>query len=171
MSYLGKSLSIKTLGISNLPYLITSFEIPVAVVKEVNKVIFQFLWKGRTELIRRTTCFFPLQKGGLAIPDISTLNRSIKSKWLFQICDPNHTRPWIQWARYYMGLQLSTTNPIWTFLRSNLAVPPRRPKPHPTLVPTYLWYLQNIPGHTTSARTRTNHQQTPLQHFLDKRST
>ena len=40
---------------------------PDWVATRVNKAIYEFLWKGKTELVKRMTCQLPFHHGRLAV--------------------------------------------------------------------------------------------------------
>ena len=120
LSTRGKTTLLKTYGLTQFIYLASIFNIPPPIATIISKVMFQFLWGGQTELIRRTTLQQPIHNGGLAIPDPITMNKSLKVKCLRHISNANDNRSWCLWARYYIGTHLSTLKPTWGFLRSNL---------------------------------------------------
>ena len=92
---------------------------PDWVSTRVNKAVYDFLWNGKTELVKRTTCQLPFHHGGLAVINPSEKARALKLRWVPQIGDPSCTSNWVFFARYWVGLALSRKVPSWTFLRSN----------------------------------------------------
>lgn len=129
----GRALITRTFGLANFIFLATIFVIPQNVITNVQKSIFGFIWKGKTELIKRTSLNQSFKKGGLLIPNLTTANATTKTKWIKEIGDENYTHPWVYWARYYIGTALSTVKHQWSFLRTHL-------KPHadPNNIPE--WY-------------------------------
>ena len=89
------------------------------VATRVNKAIYDFLWNGKTELVKRTTCQLPFHHGGLAVINPSEKARALKLPWVPQIGDPSCKSNWVFFARYWVGLALSRKVPSWSFLRSN----------------------------------------------------
>ena len=67
LSLKGKSMIINTLGALGLWYTATVLPMPDFVHTRVTKAIFDFLWNGKTEQVKRTTCYLPLAMGGLAV--------------------------------------------------------------------------------------------------------
>ena len=63
--------------LSKLWYISHIYPLPDNHAKKINKVIFQYIWGGRYEPIKRTTVCKPKNEGGLAI-----INCSIKAKTL-----------------------------------------------------------------------------------------
>ena len=133
MTIYGRALITRTFGLANFIFLATIFVIPQNIMTYVTKTIFGFIWKAKTELIKRTTLNQKFGSGGLDIPDLQTANRTTKTKWIKEIGDEKYKHPWVHWARYYIGIALSTVKDQWSFLRSNL-------KPHadPNNIPE--WY-------------------------------
>lgn len=123
-------------------YLLTAFTRPGSVITQLNRAIFAFLWKGETELISRETCYLPKQKGGLSIPDIQTQNIATKSKWIKHITDRTYHAKWVYFARYWLGIPVSTINPDWTWLRTTLQ-PQADPRTSPTSYTTVRKTLQS----------------------------
>ena len=120
LSLKGKSLIVNTIGAAGLWYTATVLPMPDWVSTRVNKAIYDFLWNGKTELVKRTTCQLPFQHGGLAVINPREKARALKLRWVPQIGDPSCTSKWVFFARYWAGLALSRKVPSWTFLRSNM---------------------------------------------------
>ena len=50
-------------------------------VKELEKMSFSFLWKGKPDRIKRSIVVCPYEKGGLKVPKISIFWDSLKLSW------------------------------------------------------------------------------------------
>ena len=98
----------------------TVHPMPDWVATRVNKVIYDFLWNGKRELVKRTTCQLPFQHSGLAVINPREKLRALKLQWVNQIGDLSCTSKWVFFARYWIGLALSRKVQSWTFLRSNM---------------------------------------------------
>ena len=107
LSLKGKSLIINTIGASGLWYTATVLPMPDWVATRVNKAIYDFLWNGKTELVKRQTCQLPFQHGGLAVINPREKSRALKLRWVPQIGDQSCTSKWVFFARYWVGLALS----------------------------------------------------------------
>ena len=145
----GRTLLIRTYAIASIVYLATVFTLPNTIVKRLNSAIFKFLWKGRNELLKRDTMHLPRDQGGLAIPDLKNLGKTLKSKGIQQITDPKYDRPWVHTARYWIGTALSTIRPDWAHLRTSL-------KPHadPSTIPAYYQHIKSLAQeHRTTLKT------------------
>lgn len=52
------------------------------------------------------------------IPDIQIAKRTIKTKWIKDITDEQNKTTWVHFARYWLGVSLSTVRRDWIWLRS-----------------------------------------------------
>ena len=55
----GKSMILNTIGASGLWYTATVLTLPGWVHTKVNRIIWDFLWAGKTEVVKRDTCILP----------------------------------------------------------------------------------------------------------------
>ena len=90
----GRAVLLKTYALATIIYLATIFRPPRDIIARINKVIFQFLWQGRTELINRTTMCMTEREGGLGIPDIEERITAIRTKAIKDITDKNNVSLW-----------------------------------------------------------------------------
>ncbi|KAL2252862.1 UNVERIFIED_CONTAM: hypothetical protein Sindi_0080900 [Sesamum indicum] len=102
LSYAGRVQIIKSVLSTLSLYWAYAFILPKKVIKEIEKRLRNFLWKGTTSS--------GYAKGGLGFKDISTLNRALMSKKLCDIIQCDRTSIWVQWL--YQD-QLRDTS-IWT---------------------------------------------------------
>ena len=88
VSLLGKILLIKTFAISQLVYLLSVLPSPSNnYFKELEKTLFNFIWNGKPDKMKRTTAIAPLNKGGLNMINIATQNKSLKITWIQRLLD------------------------------------------------------------------------------------
>ena len=50
--------------------------------KEINTLLYDFLWNGKGDKIKRTEMINDYEKGGLKMIDIQSFNKSLKMKWV-----------------------------------------------------------------------------------------
>ena len=50
--------------------------------KEVNELLYQFIYDGKGEKIKRDTLIGPYEKGGFKMIDITLKNKAMKMSWL-----------------------------------------------------------------------------------------
>ena len=124
----------KALGLSGLVCLGSVHPIPIPCLHSINKLIFSFLWSGKTEMINQATLFLPGDRGGLGITDLEIKLPALQLKWLQSITSPLTEEKWIFLARYWIGRKLNKVHPLWSFLRANntthfdLLTPPPPPR-------------------------------------------
>ena len=85
LTIFGKCMIINTLAISKLVYNASILQNPTAeFLKTVSKLIFNFLWKKR-DRIKRKTLIGKLEKGGINIVDIESKFLAAKASWVKRI--------------------------------------------------------------------------------------
>ena len=93
LSLLGKSLIVKSLGISQFVYIMSMLPSPPSrVFEEVNNKIFGFIWKNKRDRIKRQTLQANWEMGGCKISNIECLNKSLKLVWLKRLLEEDG--PW-----------------------------------------------------------------------------
>ena len=85
----GKTVLIKTYGLATITYLASIFPLPDQITTRIHKILFQFLWNNKNELVSRATCHLPAHFGGLGIPDLHLVAKANLAKWTRDITDPH----------------------------------------------------------------------------------
>ena len=83
----GKITIIKSLGISQILYVMNMLFVPKWVIVKSEKILYNFLWNDKPEKIRRKTICAQIDKGGLKMVTIDIMIKSMKLSWLRLICD------------------------------------------------------------------------------------
>ncbi|KAL2231102.1 UNVERIFIED_CONTAM: hypothetical protein Sindi_1704600 [Sesamum indicum] len=114
LSYAGRVQIIKSVLSTLSLYWASAFILPKKVIKEIEKRLRNFLWKGTTssgyaKVAWKDVCR-PADEGGLGFKDISTLNHALMSKKLCDIIQCDRTSIWAQWL--YQDRLRDTS--IWT---------------------------------------------------------
>lgn len=82
LSPIGKITLVKSFGLSQLVYL---FQIlpnpPQNFVKELESYIFNFIWSGKPDKVKRRTLIAPISEGGLKATHVSSFINSLKCSW------------------------------------------------------------------------------------------
>jgi hypothetical protein len=99
----GKSLILKTFGISQLIYSMQCVQINKEDLKRTEQVIFNFLWGTKNindtrarDRIKRSIMKNEYNEGGLKITDIECLDKSLKLRQYIKACSSNHAIKAIQ---------------------------------------------------------------------------
>ena len=82
LTFYGKIQIIKSLLIPKFTYLFHSHIVPKDILNKINSMIYDFLWSGKREKIKRSTLIGNKLKGGLEMIDLDSYIRTIKLKWI-----------------------------------------------------------------------------------------
>lgn len=78
----GRVLLSKAEGLSRFVYASSSLDISKDLYIKIDKILFDFIWKKKSHLIRRNVMINKLSSGGFNALDFSTLHSSFKIKWV-----------------------------------------------------------------------------------------
>ncbi len=97
----GKTLIIKTFGLSQLIYNMQSYQFRIADLKDAEKLIFKFIWstndkQNGVDRISRKVMKNEFEEGGMRITDVECLDRSLKLRQFIRASNSNHTIAKIQ---------------------------------------------------------------------------
>ncbi len=85
LSFRGRALVSNMLGLSIFCYQATIFDMPRVVIKEINKILFPFVWGKKREWMARTSVTQSLCLGGLGVVDVARKVSSLRAVW-FRRC-------------------------------------------------------------------------------------
>jgi len=131
LSLRGKVLIIKMLGISKFQYIASLIHIPQPVVKEVDRIIYEFIWNGKTDKVKRKIFEQEFKRGGYNMITLEDIIISASTMWIKKYLD-DIDREWKQTME-----QLCRMKNLGIFLRSTFDI-----KELPKSMPDY--YLQSI---------------------------
>ena len=86
----GRAQIIKTFIISQFLFVCLVIATPRKVYNLVNGLIFKFIWKSKSERLKRNVS---IERGGLKIPDFKTLVETTQIKWIKKTKE-NHSYYW-----------------------------------------------------------------------------
>lgn len=90
LSLRGRVLLTKAEGISRLTYAALALHVDNKVTKEVDKMLFNFIWRCKIHYIKKTVIMNSYENGGLNVLDFDSLNNTFKINWMAQfIRSPN----------------------------------------------------------------------------------
>ena len=130
LSFVGRSLIINILGASLFWYLAKVFIVPKWVATSFDRLVWPFLWNGKTETVKRSVLYNPLSKGGLRMINFSTKCKSLLVSNLSSFLESSRKCKWHYFAQYYLGRRLASINTRWASFASNL-------KPNAFLLPAF----------------------------------
>ena len=79
---------IKSLIIPKLVYVSSLLPTPKEVIKQLNQLLFKFLWKG-VDKVTRLSAINEYENGGLRMIDFETMVKSLRLNWLKKIFSEN----------------------------------------------------------------------------------
>ena len=77
------------LGLSKLIYTASVLVIPEQLIKEINSIIFNFIWDGKPPKIKKLTVIGEKKQGGLKMADFNIMNKALKVAWIPDIKSEN----------------------------------------------------------------------------------
>jgi hypothetical protein len=115
LTILGKILIVKTFGLSQIIYNMQCCVFPPEELKRINDAILDFIWKKkdhkkRVERIARINAIKPVDKGGIGMPDIETLQESLALRQAIRAAYTLHPIKKIQQNMISPGLRPINTN-------------------------------------------------------------
>ncbi|KAJ8044592.1 LINE-1 retrotransposable element ORF2 protein [Holothuria leucospilota] len=84
---IGRNIIVKTFGLSQLVYLFLVLpKPPKTFIKELDCTIFDFIWGGNPDKVKRSAIINPVSSGGLKVTHISSFINSLKCTWIQRYC-------------------------------------------------------------------------------------
>ena len=112
LSVYGKVTLIKSLLIPKIVYTSSLLPTPEHIVKDLNHILYKFLWKGKDKVTRAST-INNYEEGGIKMVDIESLIKSLRLSWLKRIFSDN-SGAWKNYLEYILkdsgGLMLFKSN-------------------------------------------------------------
>ena len=91
---MGKIVILKSLAVSQIIYVLSPLPTPKGVIKEINTLLYDFVWGNKGDTIKRTEMINDYSKGGLKMIDIASFNQALKMKWVKSCLDEHDTGKW-----------------------------------------------------------------------------
>ena len=101
LSIYGKVMIIKSLIIPKLVYISSLLPTPKEIIKELNQLLFKFLWKG-TDKVTRLSAINEYENGGLKMIDLESMIQSLRLAWIKRIFGANDGT-WKSYLRYLLN--------------------------------------------------------------------
>ena len=100
LSLYGKVTIIKSFFIPKFVYISSLLPTPKKFIKELNQLIFKFLWNGKDK-IRRVSVISNYEEGGIKMVDVDSMIISLRLAWLKRIFNSN-TGTWKSYLKYLL---------------------------------------------------------------------
>ena len=106
LNLLEKITITKTFGLSLLWFIAKFINLTKENIKNINTEIYNFIWNGKRDLIRRKTLSLPLSKGGLNAIDLESKLKSITMSFFRETINKNDQIEYFYsryWLKFYIG--------------------------------------------------------------------
>ena len=98
LSLFGKVTIIKSFLIPKLLYVSSIIETPPEIIKQMEKMIYKFLWKG-PDKVTRLSVINTLENGGLNLTDLELHIKALRLSWIPRLLDEKEGS-WISYLKY-----------------------------------------------------------------------
>ena len=105
----GKILIIKTFLISQINYELEMKPIPKNIVKEIDKILWNFLWDGKQPLVNKQTMCLEIENGGLSMINLNTFIEAKHIKIIHKIVNAE-TQHWNMIGKHWIKYLDNTYN-------------------------------------------------------------
>ena len=103
LTLLGKITVIKSLAASQLVYIMSPLPSSKSYLKDINQLLYNFLWDTKGDKIKRSEMLNDYENGGLKMLDIQTFNCALKAKWVQKYLDDNNRGKWKLFFNYFLA--------------------------------------------------------------------
>ena len=100
LSIYGKVTLIKSLLIPKIVYISSLLPTPEHIIKELNQLLYKFLWKGKDK-VTKASAKNNYEEGGIKMIDIESLIKSLRLSWLKRIYGDN-SGAWKNYLEYIL---------------------------------------------------------------------
>ena len=95
LTLIGKNTVLKTFALPKLIYTLTVLPNPPNdIIEDIKSEIFNFIWDGKPDKIKRTQLIQSVENGGIRLTDIDSFLNAIKCSWVKRYLDNTNTSKW-----------------------------------------------------------------------------
>ena len=87
LSIMGKIVIIKSLLLPNITYLASNMIIPKDYLQKIKTKLYNFIWDGKRDRVKRDILSKNYEKGGLRMVDIEVYIKTTQVKWITKLID------------------------------------------------------------------------------------
>jgi len=98
LTLIGKVVLLKTMALSQITYIASVMCCPDNIVKEIEKLMYNFIWSGR-ERVKRQTLIGGYNIGGIKMPDIRSYIEALQAVWIKKLIN-SKTETWAIFTKY-----------------------------------------------------------------------
>ena len=100
---LGKIVVIKSLLASQLVYIMSPLPTPSEHLKDINNLLYQFLWDGKRDKIKCVEMINDYATDRLKMLDIHIFNCALKAKWIQKYLDSSNKGKWKLFLDFFLA--------------------------------------------------------------------
>lgn len=106
LSIKGKITVIKNLALPQLLYVSSNLAVPEWFVKDITSIMYNFIWSGKRDKIKRNTIISKIEFGGLKMIDFENMIKSQKIMWIKRLISTKDAtwKAFPQWLMSYYQL-------------------------------------------------------------------
>jgi len=101
LTIFGRTMLIKTLGISQLIYSASDLDVPKGIVEIVRTKSFKFLWKNKKDKIKRSGLYQDPDNGGIHMTDFDYMLKALKLAWIPRLLRTSDNSNWCTIPEHY----------------------------------------------------------------------
>ena len=94
LSYEGKINIIKSIGLSSVQYAMQMQTVDFQYLKELDKLLWNFLLSGKVHRVAKNICIQPKLSGGLGMVDIHTAIKVKRIQWIIRLLKADEMESW-----------------------------------------------------------------------------
>ena len=121
LSFQARTVVANTLGLSTFLYLGSVCFVPPATIRQINRLVFPFVWSKKREWVRWSALTQPFLQGGLGVVDFDRTLRSLAVTWVERfLVGSNH--PWTYFFHHFLRRML-LAEPVERVFYQHIASP------------------------------------------------
>ena len=109
LSLKGKITILRTLILPQIQFLFSMITIPELILKQLDKIFFDYLWDNKPAKIKRSTIIAPIELGGLAMIDVYAIHSVSKCSWIRRLFDKTDSK-WKNTFLYLLNIDKDMLN-------------------------------------------------------------
>ena len=98
---IGKITILKALVFPNITFIASNSIISKEHLQEFKNLVYNFLWNGKTDRVKRSTISKKYNEGGLNMTDIETYIKYLRIKWILKLIE-NKEDNWTILPQFYL---------------------------------------------------------------------
>ena len=80
----GKTLILKSIALSKLQYVVSILPVPNEIIKKINSIMYEFIWGGNTDKVKRQIFEQSFERGGYKMVDFKDITFASSIMWIKQ---------------------------------------------------------------------------------------